>query len=75
MLVAIGRIPFTDGLGLEEEGVERTTAAASIIDAHFIDQCEGHLRHRRRDRRADARPKAEDEGMAAAKFSRARPVM
>ena len=69
VLVAIGRVPYTDGLGLEEAGVEdSTTAAASSIDAHFATNVPGiyaigdviagpMLAH-----------KAEDEGMAAAEI-------
>ena len=63
------------GLGLEEAASRRTTAAASIIDAHYATNVKGiyaigdviagpMLAH-----------KAEDEGMAVARSSPARPAM
>ena len=35
VLVAIGRVPYTQGLGLDEVGVEPTSAGASSSIAHF----------------------------------------
>ncbi len=35
MLVAIGRRPYTDGLGLDEVGVKRDSKRRVITDAHF----------------------------------------
>ena len=55
MLVAIGRVPYTDGLGLEEVGVAQDNRGRVVDRRAFRDQRAGHLRHRRRDRRADAR--------------------
>jgi dihydrolipoamide dehydrogenase len=46
VLVAIGRTPYTDGLGLKEAGV--------ALDNHGRDQREGRLCHRRRHQGADA---------------------
>ena len=69
VLVAIGRVPYTEGLGLEGSGRRSsTTAAASMSDAHFATNVKGiyaigdviagpMLAH-----------KAEDEGMAVAEI-------
>ena len=68
MLVAIGRVPFTDGLGLEEVGVKKDNRNRVITDAHYATNVPGiyaigdviagpMLAH-----------KAEDEGMAAAEM-------
>ena len=54
VLVAIGRVPFTDGLGLEDVGVKKDNRGRVDRRRAFCHQREGHLRHRRRDRRADA---------------------
>jgi dihydrolipoamide dehydrogenase len=66
VLVAIGRTPFTEGLGLEEAGVEMDGRGRVVVDAHWQTNVPGiyaigdviagpMLAH-----------KAEDEGMAAA---------
>jgi dihydrolipoamide dehydrogenase len=66
VLVAIGRVPFTDGLGLEEAGVAKDNRGRVVTDAHFATNMKGvyaigdviagpMLAH-----------KAEDEGMAVA---------
>ncbi len=68
MLVAIGRVPFTDGLGLDEIGVKKDNRGRVVVDAHFATGVKGvyaigdviagpMLAH-----------KAEDEGMAAAEI-------
>ena len=68
VLVAIGRVPFTDGLGLEEIGVKKDNRNRVIVDAHYATNVPGiyaigdviagpMLAH-----------KAEDEGMAAAEL-------
>jgi dihydrolipoamide dehydrogenase len=68
VLVAIGRVPFTDGLGLDEAGVRKDNRGRVIVDAHFATNVPGvyaigdviagpMLAH-----------KAEDEGMAAAEI-------
>ena len=54
MLVAIGRVPFTDGLGLEEIGVRKDNKGRIIVDERFATNVPGHLCHRGCDRRADA---------------------
>jgi dihydrolipoamide dehydrogenase len=66
VLVAIGRVPYTEGLGLEEIGVKRDNRGRVIVDGHFATGAPGiyaigdvisgpMLAH-----------KAEDEGMAVA---------
>ena len=68
VLVAIGRVPFTDGLGLEEVGVAKDNRGRVVTDAHFETNVKGiyaigdviagpMLAH-----------KAEDEGVAAAEI-------
>ena len=68
VLVAIGRIPYTDGLGLEAVGVKKDNRNRVIVDAHYQTDVPGiyaigdviagpMLAH-----------KAEDEGMAAAEL-------
>ncbi len=68
VLVAIGRVPFTEGLGLEDAGVKRDNRGRVIVDAHFATNVPGiyaigdviagpMLAH-----------KAEDEGVAVAEI-------
>jgi len=68
VLVAIGRVPYTDGLGLETVGVKKDNRGRVIIDDHFRTNVAGicaigdvvagpMLAH-----------KAEDEGVAAAEI-------
>src|SRR5271163_4503685 len=68
VLVAIGRVPFTDGLGLEAIGVKKDNRGRVIVDAHLRTNVAGiyaigdviagpMLAH-----------KAEDEGVAAAEI-------
>jgi dihydrolipoamide dehydrogenase len=68
VLVSIGRVPFTDGLGLKEAGVALDNRGRVQIDAHFATSLKGvyaigdvvagpMLAH-----------KAEDEGVAAAEI-------
>ena len=68
VLVAIGRVPYTDGLGLKEAGVALDPRGRVQIDAHFATSVKGvyaigdvvagpMLAH-----------KAEDEGVAAAEI-------
>jgi dihydrolipoamide dehydrogenase len=68
VLVAIGRVPFTDGLGLEAAGVKKDNRGRVAIDPHFRTNVAGiyaigdvvagpMLAH-----------KAEDEGVAAAEI-------
>jgi dihydrolipoamide dehydrogenase len=68
VLVAIGRVPYTDGLGLEAVGVKKDNRGRVVIDGHFHTSVAGvyaigdvvagpMLAH-----------KAEDEGVAAAEI-------
>src|SRR5580700_10881152 len=68
VLVAIGRVPYTDGLGLETVGVQRDNRGRIIVDQHFATHAPGiyaigdviagpMLAH-----------KAEDEGVAVAEI-------
>jgi dihydrolipoamide dehydrogenase len=68
VLVAIGRVPFTEGLGLDEAGVTKDNRGRIIVDAHYATNVKGiyaigdviagpMLAH-----------KAEDEGMAVAEI-------
>jgi dihydrolipoamide dehydrogenase len=68
VLVAIGRVPFTDGLGLVEAGVELDKKKRVVVDEHFQTNVQGifaigdviagpMLAH-----------KAEDEGVAVAEI-------
>jgi dihydrolipoamide dehydrogenase len=68
VLVAIGRVPYTEGLGLDEVGVQRDKRGRVLTDAHFATNVPGiyaigdviagpMLAH-----------KAEDEGVATAEI-------
>ena len=68
VLVAIGRVPYTEGLGLDEAGVKKDNRGRVIVDAHFATNVKGiyaigdviagpMLAH-----------KAEDEGVAVAEI-------
>jgi dihydrolipoamide dehydrogenase len=68
VLVAIGRVPFTEGLGLEDVGVQKDNRGRIVVDAHFASNVPGiyaigdviagpMLAH-----------KAEDEGVAVAEI-------
>jgi dihydrolipoamide dehydrogenase len=68
VLVATGRSPYTDGLGLDEAGIKKDNRGRIITDAHYATSVKGvyaigdviagpMLAH-----------KAEDEGMAAAEM-------
>src|SRR5262249_54463415 len=68
VLVAIGRVPYTEGLGLEEAGVKKDNRGRVVVDDHFATNVAGiyaigdviagpMLAH-----------KAEDEGVAVAEI-------
>jgi dihydrolipoamide dehydrogenase len=68
VLVAVGRVPYTEGLGLDEAGVKKDNRGRVIVDAHYATNVPGiyaigdviagpMLAH-----------KAEDEGVAAAEI-------
>ncbi|MGA9323028.1 MAG: dihydrolipoyl dehydrogenase [Xanthobacteraceae bacterium] len=68
VLVAIGRVPFTEGLGLEALGVKKDNRGRIVIDEHFRTNVAGIYAI------GDVVPgpmlahKAEDEGVAAAEI-------
>ena len=62
VLVAIGRVPYTEGLGLDEAGVAKDNRGRVDRRCALRDQRAGHLRHRRRDRGADARAQGRGRG-------------
>ena len=69
MLIAIGRVPYTEGLGLEAVGVKNDNRGRIIGRRAFRDQRRRHLRHRRRHRRARCwRTRREEEGVAVAEI-------
>jgi dihydrolipoamide dehydrogenase len=41
VLVAVGRVPFTDGLGLEAVGVKKDNRGRVIVDAHYRTSVDG----------------------------------
>jgi dihydrolipoamide dehydrogenase len=68
VLVAVGRVPYTEGLGLDEAGVKKDNRGRVVVDAHYATSVKGiyaigdviagpMLAH-----------KAEDEGMAVAEI-------
>ena len=54
VLVAIGRVPYTEGLGLEAVGVNRDNRGRVRGRCAFAHERRRHLRHRRCHRRPDA---------------------
>ena len=47
LLVAVGRRPLTDGLGIEDAGIETDPGTGHIhCRCRLSDQCAGRLRHR-----------------------------
>lgn len=68
VLVAVGRKPFTDGLGLDEAGIERDSKGRIAVDEHFETSVAGVYAI------GDVIPgpmlahKAEDEGVAVAEI-------
>jgi dihydrolipoamide dehydrogenase len=62
VLVAIGRRPNTDGLGLEAAGVAGQQARPDRGRPRFPHRRPRHLRDRRRDARPDARPQGGGRG-------------
>src|SRR5690242_12072099 len=41
VLVAIGRVPFTEGLGLDEIGVKKDNRGRVMVDAHYATNVPG----------------------------------
>ena len=55
VLVSIGRVPYTEGLGLQEAGIAARQSRTGPDRFAFRHQRQGHLCDRRRRRRTDAR--------------------
>jgi dihydrolipoamide dehydrogenase len=68
VLVAIGRVPFTDGLGLEGVGVNRDERGRIEVDAHFRTNVSGVYAIGDVIRGPMLAHKAEDEGIAVAEL-------
>lgn len=68
VLVAIGRVPYTDGLGCEEVGIARDERGRIIIDAHFATSLTGVYAIGDVVKGPMLAHKAEDEGIAVAEI-------
>jgi dihydrolipoamide dehydrogenase len=68
MLVAIGRRPYTDGLGLDELGVKRDSRGRVMTDAHFETNVDGIWAIGDVREGAMLAHKAEDEAVACAEI-------
>ncbi len=68
VLVAIGRVPFTDGLGLEEAGVAVDDRGRVVVDDHFATNVQGIFAIGDVVRGAMLAHKAEEEGVALAEL-------
>jgi dihydrolipoamide dehydrogenase len=68
VLVAIGRAPYTEGLGLEEAGVQMDNKRRIVIDAHFQTNVPGIYAIGDVVRGPMFAHKAEDEGVAVAEI-------
>ena len=68
VLVSIGRVPFTDGLGLDEAGIARDERGRVQVDDHFKTSVDGIYAIGDVIRGAMLAHKAEDEGIAVAEI-------
>ena len=68
LLVAVGRVPFTDGLGLDEAGVKRDGKGRIEVDGHFATSVPGIYAIGDVIRGPMLAHKAEDEGVALAEL-------
>jgi dihydrolipoamide dehydrogenase len=68
VLVAVGRVPFTEGLGLKESGVEMDERGRVKIDDHFQTNVKGIFAIGDVVRGAMLAHKGEDEGIAVAEL-------
>ena len=68
MLVAIGRVPYTQGLGLEEAGVKLDERKRVAVDDHFKTNVDGIFAIGDVVRGAMLAHKAEEEGVALAEL-------
>jgi dihydrolipoamide dehydrogenase len=66
VLVSIGRVPFTEGLGLEDAGVKKDNRGRVIVDAHLRTNVAGIYAIGDAIAGPMLAHKAEDEGVAAA---------
>ena len=75
VLVSIGRVPYTEGLGLKEAGVKLDERGRVVVDALLRDQRARHLGDRRRDCRARCwRTRQRTKAWRSRKFLPGRPV-
>lgn len=68
VLVAIGRVPYTDGLGLEDAGVALDERGRVVVDDHFATNVPGIFAIGDVVRGAMLAHKAEEEGVALAEL-------
>ncbi len=68
VLVAVGRIPYTEGLGLDEAGVKRIARGMIEVDGHFATNVPGIYAIGDVIRGPMLAHKAEDEGVALAEI-------
>jgi len=68
VLVAVGRVPYTEGLGLEDAGVQIDNKRRIIVDDHFRTNVDGIYAIGDVVRGPMLAHKAEDEGVAAAEI-------
>jgi dihydrolipoamide dehydrogenase len=68
VLVAVGRVPYTDGLGLEEAGIKRDGKGRIEVGEHFETSVKGVYAIGDVIRGAMLAHKAEDEGVALAEI-------
>jgi len=68
VLVAIGRVPYTEGLGLEALGVEKDKRGRVVTDAHYRTNVEGVFAIGDAIAGPMLAHKAEDEGIAVAEL-------
>ena len=68
VLVAIGRVPYTEGLGLEEIGVNKDDRGRVVTDAHFATNVHGIYAIGDAIAGPMLAHKAEDEGIAVAEI-------
>jgi dihydrolipoamide dehydrogenase len=73
VLVAIGRVPYTDGLGLKEAGIALDERGRVVVDDHFKTNVDGIYAIGDAIRGPMLAHKAEDEGVAAAEIIAGKP--
>jgi dihydrolipoamide dehydrogenase len=68
VLVSIGRVPYTEGLGLKESGIAQDERGRVVVDDHFQTSVKGVYAIGDAIRGAMLAHKAEDEGIAVAEI-------